>query len=702
MSFSLSDALCAAVLRVVTASSGADTGAGEEVAEATAEGSAETAEPAPAERAEPAPVVTLPRTRTDGAPFAYHLGWSGTQDASASMTDARTTFSDLGRELERMPSLRLRETGLPGSSSFVSIRGSAPAQVAVVLDGMPLTSGFAAAFDWSLLPPDTVQSARVYREAAPLEAGTMGGGGLIELTAGDTEAEGLWAAASAGSWATQRLSGGASFRTRDNWFGLSASHRATDGDYRFFDNGGTPSNGTDDGFGHRANNQRSQWATLGAWRWFGEQQTLAVTTLASRLDQEIPGYEQAPNQALSQRHERLLATIRHEWRSEHLTLQTSVGSDRVALHLDDPLGERSAFGGHSDAVDRRAMAMLQPVLRLPASLRLTGQFETAGEWLDAEPDQDEGAIGRRLTQGAAGELSGSLLGGRWLLLHRVSWNSDRAGDASDEATLRSSAAMVRLPLVARTGLAVTARWNGAVAERLPTFLERFGGAENVVANPALRTESRIGTDASIELTTHMIGTAVDAVWSSFARSTDDLIVMLPNSQQATRAENIGATLALGHELSLRLRWGTGTAFAFAGAYSDAVDATDDSVRRGKQIPLHPSWTGAGELSQVIATGAGEVTVATPWRAASSFFVDGANLSERPSVAEFGARISFEPEAIEGLAIEIRVENVADRMSGEVEQLSAGDASQVPWATSDFVGHPLPGRAAYLTLSYAAP
>lgn len=651
--------------------------------------------------AEPAAAL-LPHTRTDGAPFAYHLGWSGNQATTAQLTDARTTFSDLGRELERLPSLRLRETGLPGSSSFVSIRGSAPAQVSVVLDGLPLTSGFTAAFDWSLLPPDTIQSARVYREAAPLEAGVMGGGGLIELTAGDTEQEGVWAAASRGSWSTERLSGGVSVRADDNWFGVSVSHRGTEGDYRYFDNGGTPSNPGDDGFGHRANNARSQWAVLGAWRWFGASQTLALTTLASLLDQEIPGYEQAPNEALSQQHERLLASLRHEWRSDLLSLQTSLGADTVSLTLDDPLGERSAFGGQRELSDRRLLLQIQPTLRLPAGLRLTGQFEEAGEWLDDVHGDAAGQLAERTSRSFGGELGGDFWGGKWLVMHRVTEADDAVADDDSRASVANTAIMLRLPLIHRSSLSVTARWSGAAAERLPTFLERFGGSDNVVPNAALRNESRLGTDAGVELSSTVLSTAVDAVWSSFLRNTDDLIVMLPNSQQAMRAENIGATKALGHELSLRLRWSTGTEVAMAGAYSDAVDATRDSVRRGKQVPLHPSWTGAGEVSQLVETGAGSLTLALPWRAASSFFVDGANLSERPAVAEVAARIAFEPSALEGLCAELRVENLTDRTHGQVEQLSAGVATDVPWATSDFVGHPLPGRAAYFTLSYATP
>ena len=694
----LADALCAAVLLALVASNDPQpVQEPEPLAEGPAEasGGAETPATAP-------PTALMPHTRTDGAPFAYHLGWSGHEASSSSLTSARATFSDLGRELERMPSLRLRETGLPGSSSFVSIRGSAPAQVAVVLDGLPLTSGFAAAFDWSLLPPDTVQSARVYREAAPLAAGTMGGGGLIELTAGDTESEGVWAAASAGAWATRRLSGGVSLRTADHWVGLSASHRATDGDYRFFDNGGTPSNEADDGYGHRSNNQRSQWATLGAWRWFGDDQTLAVTALATGLDQQIPGYEQAPNKALRQRHDRLLGALRHEWRHDAFSMQTSLGGDAVTLELDDPLGERAAFGGQSASTDRRVVAMLQPSLKLPASLRLSAQSEFTGEWLDSLHGDASSPIARRLSRAVGAELSGDLFGGRLLVLHRVTNSGDEAGGAQDEASLASSAVMVRLPLLRLQDFTLTARWNVAAAERLPTFLERFGGTDNVVANPALKEESRIGSDGSFEVATNIARTAVDAVWSSFVRSTDNLIVMLPNSQQATRAENIGATLALGHELSLRLRWSTGTEMAFAGAYSDAVDATQDSVRRGKQIPLHPSWTGAGEVSQVVETPAGALTIAAPWRAASSFFVDGANLSSRPPVTEFGARVAFAPAALRGLAVEARVENIADRMYGEVEQLSAGKTTFVPWATSDFVGHPLPGRALYVTVSYASP
>lgn len=667
------------------------------VAQAEAEGSGEP-QPAP----QPRPAALLPNTRTDGSPFAYHLGWSGQEAARSSLTAARTTFSNLGRELERMPSLRLRETGLPGSSSFISIRGSAPAQVAVVLDGLPLTSGFAAAFDWSLLPPDTVQSARVYREAAPLEAGAMGGGGLIELTAGDTEAEGIWAAASAGAWGTRRLSGGVSLQTADHWMGLSASHRATDGDYLFFNNGGTPSNEADDGYGHRSNNQRSQWATLGAWRWFGDDQTVAVTALATGLDQQIPGYEQAPNQALRQRHDRLLGALRHEWRYDAFSMQTSLGGDAVTVELDDPLGERAAFGGQSDAQDRRVVAVLQPALELSALLRLSAQAEVNGEWLDGGSGGAIERIARRLSRAVGAELSGDLFGGRWLLLHRVTQSADSAGGEEENSSLASSAVMMCMPLVRLPYLTLTARWNAAAAERLPTFLERFGGTDNVVSNPALRAESRIGSDGSLEVATRLAYTSVDAVWSSFVRSTDNLIVMLPNSQQATRAENIGETLALGQELSLRLRWSSGTEMAFAGAFSDAVDATQDSVRRGKQIPLHPSWTGAGEVSQLVETPAGAVTIAVPWRAASIFFVDGANLSARPAVTEFGARVAFAPEALRGLALEGRVENLTDRLYGQVEQLSAGKTSSVPWATSDFVGHPLPGRALYLTVSYVSP
>jgi hypothetical protein len=105
---------------------------------------------------------------------------------------------------------------------------------------------------------------------------------------------------------------------------------------------------------------------------------------------------------------------------------------------------------------------------------------------------------------------------------------------------------------------------------------------------------------------------------------------------------------------------------------------------------------------VFETPAGALTIAAPWRAASSFFVDGANLSSRPAVTEVGARVAFAPAALRGLAVEARVENIADRMYGEVEQLSAGKTTSVPWATSDFVGHPLPGRALYLTVSYASP
>ena len=79
------------------------------------------------------------------------------------------------------PGVQIRRSGGLGQWSGASLRGAAPGQVAVFLDGVPLSRGSQSAVDLSQLPLDGLERVEIYRGVPPLALGSEAIGGAINL-----------------------------------------------------------------------------------------------------------------------------------------------------------------------------------------------------------------------------------------------------------------------------------------------------------------------------------------------------------------------------------------------------------------------------------------------------------------------------------------------------------------------------------------
>src|SRR5262245_43550419 len=129
----------------------------------------------------PRPVVTLPPVRVDAAlERARRLAPTAFVTTLAAESDARALAS-LRDALVEAAGVRVTQYGGMGAFSAMSVRGAPPGQVAVLLDGVPLTSAAQGVTDLADLPVTAVEAIEVYRGAAPTSLASPMPGGAVNL-----------------------------------------------------------------------------------------------------------------------------------------------------------------------------------------------------------------------------------------------------------------------------------------------------------------------------------------------------------------------------------------------------------------------------------------------------------------------------------------------------------------------------------------
>src|SRR3954464_6547456 len=113
-----------------------------------------------------------------------HGSTAGGYASRASVDAAPREPIDAASVLAELPSVHIRRLGADGSFAALSIRGSAGAQVGVLLAGIPLTGAADPSFDLGSLPLWPGASFRVYRGFAPASLGPTGYlGGVLAVDA---------------------------------------------------------------------------------------------------------------------------------------------------------------------------------------------------------------------------------------------------------------------------------------------------------------------------------------------------------------------------------------------------------------------------------------------------------------------------------------------------------------------------------------
>lgn len=619
--------------------------------------------------------------------------------------------------LARSPGATVRSFGGLGQFASVSIRGSSPQQVAVFLDGVPITSSVAGLVDVGALPTDGLRRVEVYRGYVPIAYGSAAIGGAIDLV-GDSawRRRGLSLQAGAGSFGARegRVSLGGPLGSTGRTAGtLTLGYAGATGDFVFLDDGGTPELGGDDTDARRLNDDYDRVALharldhrRGPWRF-------AVQPLVQVKTQGIPG----PAGAQSRRvrlHGVVARTVLTARRYDVLgpggRLEWLVGVGGLHQTYRDPDGE---VGLAVD--DQRQVGVdlyLSPRLRLPlwhgAFLGLSADQRV--EHLDV--DQRAPTVGStgdaRRTRGwwgAAVELEQFLLDGRWRLVPALRVDALHSrfavplgeGELDDEGRNMST-----LGLAPRVGTRVRP-WTGielrATAGRYfrpPTLTELFGNQGYLIGNEGLRPERGRTIDGGVVLDRDLGELGVYAALAGFGTWSEDLVqwvsagaVARPTNVDGARLRGMESALALvpaSRRLTLHANY----------TLLDTRNDSPDPTVNGQPLPGRPRH----ELFVRGSAGQG-LWLGRVWAEPRVLYT--VELTAGTTLDTAG-RLRFPPRLVQGIGTElhlghrvhlaIEVRNLLDVRTTTVLVRDVSGARPRPTGFQDFLGYPLPGRSVW--------
>ena len=624
------------------------------------------------------------------------------------LTRAHESVTAVADVVEDAPGVDVRRGGGPAAPAYPAIRGSSPEQVRVFFDGVPLDGPGEPAFDLGAIPVGLLDSVVVHRAGVPLHLGAPGAGGALELRSRFAEADGLRVAASGGSFATRVLDIAGQRSTASGSPTMAiGSYFGSAGDFAYFDDGGTELERADDRTSRRRNAAVDRGALLlrharrvGPWR-------LTAVGLGGGGRRGVPGSSSLAAREASLVDWRGVAAMRLERPRlvrDRLDLAVRGSVATAGSRFDNPDAE---LGQAAQATRDRTISSflaLHPTWRPVQSLEVRTALELSrGRYAPHDVERDTGFRVARRTAIASGAELRWAGAGDWLAVYGNGRVESRS-DAVDGGDLGAAGAPDLLGS-GHGGLTVTPQTVGAVdtavhlvgsaAGRPPAFVELYGARGDAVGNPDLRPEIRAGWDAAASMRWTGEGGRVGVEYGWFDRHVRQLIAWVETGQGARVPRNLDAARIRGHELALSAGW------------SDHLDATGsytllDARNRspgssGARLPFRARHL----LSTTLGVGAGPVRAGWESRWTSSMFVDEANLAPAPGHVEHAATLRLHDERhLPAWTLVARLDNMLDARTANIDVRDGGGTRAVPAAVSDFLYHPLPGRAFYATLTYA--
>ncbi len=633
----------------------------------------------------------------------------GVPSASVSVVrpeDDPRAGATVAEALDALPGVRVRSIGGLGSFATVSIRGSTGAQVAVLLDGIPLATSATGVANVGELSLESLEEIRVHRGAAPPSLGGGAIGGVVDLR---THAAGRKprssASGTAGSFDTVRFFALERARVGDVRASAFAGSGYSLGDFEFYDDRGTPQNVDDDRTSARQNaDTRDVEGGIGVSTEVADRWLLESGASLHAREQGLPGLGAFQADTARLATERTLARMAltrfFAGASLGVRVQGQVRTDR----LDDREGE---VGVGNQLTDDRTLAGSATALG-SARTRL-GRTEVAAgaEWDRYAPEDALGSRGggdavRRALVLAAMHDAG-FAGGRAVVtpMLRLRRTADEfvveetiigpraaAGDPPERITVSGGVgAQVR----AAEGL--TLRAGARTDAREPTFEELFGDRGVIVGNADLGPERADTIDGGAALEGDSVRVDLGAFWTE----AEDLIQLVQNSQRTAIPVNLGRARIRGVETGLSIE-GPGRMWTtFAYTLMDAENRSRIPSQRGNRVPGRPLHDARVAIGQRI----GPARFGVDLDLVAGNFVDPANRQETPPRTLFGATAGVTPRWAAGFSLDVTVRNLLDQRAESVPVRPAppGGLAETPQPIADYAGFPLPGRSVFATLRY---
>ena len=630
----------------------------------------------------------------------------GTTDSS-DLEEAGEGFTTVADEVERTPSAEIRRGGGEGAPAYLTLRGSDPAHVLVLLDRIPVHGALDTSFDLSLIPVELLGAMTVYRSNSPVQLGAPRPGGMVHLETRFRDEDGAHLSMTTGSYDTRRIHYAQQWDSDSGATLVSALYRGASNHFSYFDDNGTPLNEGDDGTSRRQNAQTNSGAVLLRNRARTEHWRLTTMLLGSFRSGGVPGIVSAP--ALQTRRQMLRVQTgfraqRSRWPRPNSDLELIGGLTFDRRHYRDEHDELGV--GRQDLLERAWLgsASLRNAHWLGEHTEIATVLEWTGESYHPEDSQSGTVVtlARRNTSSAGAQVTVRLLERRLsldggarldLLFSRVARRQGPPG-ATVRDLLWSPRGGVSVDPIQKGPLRLQFYLSGGLGDRAPGFFELYGDRGTSSGNPDLRPETRRGYDTGVR-STYAGETIVAAVsYGWFHRNADDLIVFVENGVGVAVPQNIEAARLRGHEVAMELSWKTHLRIAARYTNLDATSAGESA--NGFSLPYRSRHSWGGEL------GGGWRWLGARWSASGSSqsYLDRRELRPLPARMLHDLEITLRPPIDWEPSLTLSLHNVFDNRVHSVSLPDGGRQREVPAAIADYLGYPLPGRAFYLTLNFA--
>ena len=485
---------------------------------------------------------------------------SGTEIDLTHRPQANETAQDI---LPEIPGANVVSLGGPFDFVSLSLRGVDAENTTVLLGDLPLSNRDTGAFDFSQIPISAFERIEVYRGGAPAWFNNGSIGGVVRLIPRENPTNGVGANVGVGSFGTYRAEvEGSVNKDRVRSFN-DFRYGRTRGDFPYRNDNCTSFDPSDDFETVRENNDAQRLQGLSFTEVDTSKGGVDIVLLGTHLERGVPGTGCDPVLQAQEARTQVFGGTSYTQSGQRqggkdYEFQAVLGGGYIRNQFSDPFGE-IGIAGPTFSDDRTANAYTRLGARLEMSDQVDWTILGTAQFDHFQPDVEPITVASRPSQRVEGALIlEPRIHGRWrdtimelrssvrlgfsqtrIRTHELGPSIDRESNTF-LPTIRIGAAVGPLPWL-------TIATSGYTGVRLPTVFELFGTRAIVRGNPRLNPESGLGGDLSVVMAGRAKVLKGSAEIRGFISSRDDVIVVVPTSQDQITFRNEDSAKAWGAE-----------------------------------------------------------------------------------------------------------------------------------------------------------
>jgi iron complex outermembrane receptor protein len=593
--------------------------------------------------------------------------------------------------------VQIKRYGGTGSYSTVSIRGSSATQVAVFLDGIPLSDSVYGEVNLDAIPIDAIDRIEIFRGSAPVRFGNGNIGGVINLISKKTKEEPeAKIAAGYGSFNTSKCSTYYTSGIGMGSFLVSGYRHSSDGNFSYRYDNGTNVNTDDDITPKRKNNDYTTYGSTLKADYVSGAGEFYILNDFNLKNQGVPDtYNTAEHTSFrTLKNMTSLGTIIRSPFNIPWTLDVGCFLTTRDTLYENPYDETGSGIKRIDGLhhsygikNTNTFEISRIAQKITACLSAREETYHGHNTLFAGDPYSYDQKRRMFEYGVEDEMN--LFNGKLILRGSVSGTrcsdnffntnnfSKTYGDIDKKEQERGwNSGIVIRPLTDYIYFKSTV----SRRYRIPTFGELFGDRGFIEANPDLKSETSLNRDFAAGIDPVSIGKFISNIsleYVYFISDSDRSIYFLQNTQRTLKAFNLSGARTNGHEISFASTVFSHIDLKWNFTAMKSVDKSGIPYYEGNYLPNRPGY----ESSFIAKIYNKYASVAYEHNYTGANYRDRANTEPSFIQSRIYHNILFQVFPFSGLTCSFEIRNITSNQ------------------TRDINGYPLPGRSCLGSISY---